>query len=256
MPERTCSNCQRVLSLESFKVDNRRPDRRCTICKECNRVRAREYWRKIGSERKRSRDDRPCQRCGTVVSVRRDKPTKYCRTCSSKVASEARTRAARPPSSPVAFPDCEWCGRAFTVHGPGMRQRRTCGVCSSMRVFVEGPCGWCGDRFTIIYQTTAKYCSQRCKQAATRKRHGKFSLPPQERQAIYERDGWICQLCMEPVDPDLDHANPWSATLDHIVCRSWQTNPDHSASNLRLAHRWCNSVRGDEQHYTAEVLTV
>jgi 5-methylcytosine-specific restriction endonuclease McrA len=74
------------------------------------------------------------------------------------------------------------------------------------------------------------------------------------RLAVYERDGWICQLCFEPVDPNLPHLDNWAATLDHIVCRAWTDEPDHSPENLRLAHRWCNSVRGDETYYQPDVL--
>ena len=74
------------------------------------------------------------------------------------------------------------------------------------------------------------------------------------RAAIYERDGWVCQLCSDAVDPDLEPHDIWAATLDHIVCRSWTEEPDDSPENLRLAHRWCNSVRGDETYYPGEVL--
>ena len=81
-----------------------------------------------------------------------------------------------------------------------------------------------------------------------------FSIDPSVRYAIYDRDKWVCQLCMEPVDPTLVSPDPWSASLDHIECQSWVLVPDHSPANLRLAHRWCNSARNDERHYTAEDL--
>lgn len=81
-----------------------------------------------------------------------------------------------------------------------------------------------------------------------------YYIPPKVRSLVYERDGWICQLCFDPVDRDLDARDIWSATLDHIVCRSWTTEPDHSPSNLRLAHRWCNSVRGNESNHRPSVL--
>lgn len=32
------------------------------------------------------------------------------------------------------------------------------------------------------------------------------------------------------------------------------SEPDHSPANLRLAHRWCNSVRGDESIHAADIL--
>lgn len=63
------------------------------------------------------------------------------------------------------------------------------------------------------------------------------------RAAVYVRDGWICQLCFEPVDPDLHFNHRMSATLDHIECQSWALIPDNREENLRLAHRSCNSAR-------------
>lgn len=65
-----------------------------------------------------------------------------------------------------------------------------------------------------------------------------------ERLAIYERDGWTCQLCAEPVDPSLDPLHRMAATLDHIIPRALTLFPDDSPANLRLAHRSCNSARG------------
>lgn len=81
-----------------------------------------------------------------------------------------------------------------------------------------------------------------------------YYIPEHVRRAVYERDRWVCQLCHEDVDPDLKAPDIWSASLDHIICRSWTSEPDHSESNLRLAHRWCNAVRGDESTHSADVL--
>ena len=69
-------------------------------------------------------------------------------------------------------------------------------------------------------------------------------IPLALRAGVYERDGWICQLCSKPVDPELDPNDRMAATLDHIECRSWSLIPDDSPANLRLAHRACNSRRG------------
>lgn len=66
-----------------------------------------------------------------------------------------------------------------------------------------------------------------------------------DRQLVYERDGWICQLCLAPVDPLLPTNDRFAATLDHIECRSWSLVPDDRPENLRLAHRSCNSARRD-----------
>lgn len=72
-----------------------------------------------------------------------------------------------------------------------------------------------------------------------------YWIAPAKRTAIYDRDGWVCQLCFDPVDQSLDPNDRWAATLDHIECRSWTLVPDDRPENLRLAHRACNSARRD-----------
>ena len=62
------------------------------------------------------------------------------------------------------------------------------------------------------------------------------------RRAIYERDGWVCQLCEAPVDPGAT-AHAERASLDHIVPQS--RGGSHDPSNLRMAHVGCNARRRD-----------
>lgn len=219
----------------------------------------------------RPTEDRACEGCGVVRPVRLDKPTRYCRDCGRGVAARKRWARARRhwPSSPVAFPVCASCGVRFAVHGRGMRQRARCDECSTFstsdgerrgwNLLVAGPCVWCGEGFVGLaasWKTRPLYCSDRCVRQAERSRNGRFSIPDSERQAIYERDGWVCQLCDDPVQRDLDPSDMWAATLDHIVPRSWTLVPDDRSENLRLAHRWCNSVRGDESYYSEDLLKV
>lgn len=66
-----------------------------------------------------------------------------------------------------------------------------------------------------------------------------------DRLIIYERDGWVCQLCGDPVDRTLSGRHRMGPTLDHVAPRSLTLWPDHSPTNLRLAHRACNSARGN-----------
>ena len=72
-----------------------------------------------------------------------------------------------------------------------------------------------------------------------------FYIPHSERVGVYERDGWVCQLCGGPIPKDLDPNNPEAPTLDHIIPQSWMLMPDHSTSNLQAAHRGCNSRKRD-----------
>ena len=75
--------------------------------------------------------------------------------------------------------------------------------------------------------------------------HGHF-IPRADRLAVYERDGWICQLCGGPVNQALHFNDRMAATLDHIEPQSMALIPDHSPENLRLAHRACNSRRNNK----------
>jgi 5-methylcytosine-specific restriction endonuclease McrA len=112
---------------------------------------------------------------------------------------------------------------------------------------VAGQCAYCPTYF--IGLPGARYCSERCNTNASWKRRydrrGEFKVTDRIRLAIYERDAYTCQICSEPVDTTLHYHDRMSATLDHIIPQSWMLIPDHSEANLRLAHRGCNSARGD-----------
>lgn len=57
-------------------------------------------------------------------------------------------------------------------------------------------------------------------------------------------DNWICHLCGFDVLPIAGGAGqPWGATVDHVVPIAM--GGDDVWSNVRLAHRWCNSKRHD-----------
>jgi 5-methylcytosine-specific restriction endonuclease McrA len=59
---------------------------------------------------------------------------------------------------------------------------------------------------------------------------------------IYERDIWLCGLCVKPVDPDSSYPNPMSASLDHIIPLS--KGGTHTYENVQLAHLTCNLSKG------------
>lgn len=82
-----------------------------------------------------------------------------------------------------------------------------------------------------------------------REQRGRFAVPPSRRRRLYERDGWVCQLCFEPVDREAHYLDDWAPSLDHIIPQASTLVPDHSDANLRTAHRWCNAVRGDGTYH-------
>lgn len=61
---------------------------------------------------------------------------------------------------------------------------------------------------------------------------------------LAERDGWVCWLCEQPIDPDAVLGAPQRASIDHVVPKS-RGGPTEPA-NLRLAHARCNGERGND----------
>ena len=66
---------------------------------------------------------------------------------------------------------------------------------------------------------------------------------PVVREAIGDRDGWICYLCEQPIDRSLVWPDPESATTDHVVPLS--KGGEHDPDNVRITHARCNSAKGD-----------
>jgi len=60
--------------------------------------------------------------------------------------------------------------------------------------------------------------------------------------AAYQRSGGLCGICLEPVDLDVK-TGPRQPTIDHIVPRSREGSGERA--NLQLAHRGCNSRKGN-----------
>lgn len=56
------------------------------------------------------------------------------------------------------------------------------------------------------------------------------------RQAVGDRDGWICGICEKPVDPA-------RSSIDHVVPLSH--GGTHTWSNVQISHPGCNSQKKD-----------
>ena len=81
------------------------------------------------------------------------------------------------------------------------------------------------------------------KDARRRMRIAEALVEPFDPADVFERDGWVCQLCQERVDPELAYPDPLSKSLDHIVPIS--KGGAHSFANGQLAHLRCNIVKRD-----------
>lgn len=193
------------------------------------------YRRKFG----RARDKRwsiTCRRCGNVVEVTKA-TARYCSNrCAKADVRRVRLVHVGCPDPRYDLPGCH----------PARRPRTK--VAKSWTILVAGPCSWCDVSFVGMAaapSTLPMYCSTKCSRDAAKARYGKFRVSPTTRRAIYERDGHTCQLCHQPVNMDLGPSDLRGATLDHIVPRSLGGSDD--PTNLRMAHRLCNSVRGAKE---------
>ena len=60
---------------------------------------------------------------------------------------------------------------------------------------------------------------------------------------IAKRDKYKCHICRKRVNMDLDIQHNYSPTMDHLIPIS--LGGDHTYANIRLAHRICNSRKGN-----------
>ena len=140
--------------------------------------------------------------------------------------------------------NCTVCGGPlFYTAG---RPRKVCATCRppwQRRVRAEHPCAHCGNP-----TTRPKFCSRPCldnDKHARRDALKRSSTIAGEVFGVIEianRDGWVCHLCGEPIDPNASRNSDWGLSLDHLIPLS--AGGEHRRDNAAIAHRWCNSVRG------------
>lgn len=117
-------------------------------------------------------------------------------------------------------------------------------------VLVAGICGRpnCGEYFIRRYAGAAApspFCSSTCRRTERQRQRG---INDEVRLAIFERDGWRCQIerCLlrsRTIDREAKIPAPASPTVDHILPQS--AGGDDEPANLRAAHFICNSARRD-----------
>lgn len=226
--------------------------------------------------------DTACAACGGPVSANPGpgRPRKFCVAC--------RPRKSVPPRDRLSHTrDCRGCGQEI-VGGQALycatrckwlaTPRLPCGVCggptgwkASRRDVVDPTCNGCrGDYSRFEHGTKRGYrdAGCRCLECTlwNRKTHkeyrerlraegrrtkrfgsGKHWISDRVKLTVFERDGWVCQLCGDPTVLDAHPNSDWYPSLDHI--QPWSKGGKHTVENLRVAHRWCNAVRGAEDYH-------
>jgi 5-methylcytosine-specific restriction endonuclease McrA len=180
----------------------------------------------------------------------------------------------QPTSGTVISLGCIVCGERFTyVTKAKGRYARFCSVSCrterSRRVIDPINCKTCGEEFRPQHVARSErhrlglYCSLACRPQSER-------LPPIELRAnnrghnqrsrarckgaeivlriddrdIFERDGWRCGICGDPVDPTLKAPHHYAVCIDHIVPLA--KGGQHTPENIQCAHWICNSRKGDK----------
>lgn len=187
-----------------------------------------------------------------------------CVVCGGKIDHSHKTYCSIECQYPKR--PCEYCGKIFqpTTYGKSCCSDK-CIKSLTDKKKREGQlsktCEMCGSTFSAIRDKAhQKYCSDKCRERADGQRKRETGAA-QKRAAIYrgkkhytevkgetvvpeeifERDNWICQLCYQPVDKELQYPDPMYKTLDHIIPLS--KGGDHTKDNLQLAHFSCNSQK-------------
>ena len=118
-------------------------------------------------------------------------------------------------------------------------------------------CKLCGKEFYSVYPTKL-YCSDKCRQKARQKRvnksirrrcrgYGVFYDNTITNDAVFMRDGYICQICGKPcdtTDKSWGGCGPMSPSVDHII--PLVSGGTHTWDNVQCAHVICNSYKRDQ----------
>jgi 5-methylcytosine-specific restriction endonuclease McrA/predicted nucleic acid-binding Zn ribbon protein len=182
------------------------------------------------------------------------------RFCSNKCKWDARRKPVEPKLIEKRSWHCKICGKEMSVYGvycsdecrKENARRESRASNSAKKQLKERSCKECGKMFVPEYGNKRRhYCSDACSRRQgrrnakhTRRTRGKaVKGATVYRAKIYERDGWKCQICGKKVNRLLDGSHPMAASLDHIVPLS--KGGRHEPSNVRLAHRKCNTAKAD-----------
>jgi hypothetical protein len=60
-------------------------------------------------------------------------------------------------------------------------------------------------------------------------------------EEIGGRDGWVCGICLDPIDRQLAAPDPRSPSIDHV--KTIAAGGTHTRDNVRITHLYCNLDR-------------
>jgi hypothetical protein len=185
-----------------------------------------------------------CKRCGAMFDPLRKGNAAYC-------SADCATYVPKFPRQQV----CLVCGIEFESMGKA--------ICSDAcretrrheywqldnerhrRPVRSGVCPHCGRAFETS-NSRQRHCTNKCSNRAAHSRRrvveaGAY-VEDVWRSKVYERDGFMCQLCHKPCKMAAVVPHPKAPTLDHIIPIA--AGGTHEYANVQLAHFICNSRKG------------
>ncbi|MFD6949871.1 MULTISPECIES: HNH endonuclease [unclassified Nocardiopsis] len=118
--------------------------------------------------------------------------------------------------------------------------RRPCTVCGAQeRANAEQP------KFLRELLADLSPAEKRRRQAWIRRERTRANGPVERftTREIGDRDGWVCGLCHDPVDPSYKVRDPRSPSVDHI--RAVSLGGTQTRDNVRITHLGCNHERNN-----------
>ena len=195
--------CRTCGAAIDYKGSGTRAQRYCS-------VRCRNWWNAHPGEEPRWKGARRCEHCGDGIASD-DIRVRYCdKRC--RLAAQTGSRYRR-------YLDCAFCGARFRSQNG--KQRYCSPRCRIKRNQADGS------------STTLRRMAER---------HGGERGERFTRRDVCERDNWVCQLCLTPIDP-MSRDTRLMASVDHKVPLT--KGGAHSLANVQAAHRACNAAKRD-----------
>lgn len=204
-----CSKCKKSKTSTEFYTSKGKVN---SWCKECYRQDHRGKYSPSGGQ---TDEVRNCRQCKKEYAPKLRTESYFCsRICKDKNRKEM-DKAARIASKSERL--CSGCNKKIPRTARADKK-------------------WCSDECASIVRGHTSNTKRRIR---TTEEIENFN-----RNDVYERDKWICQLCKKPVNPNLSYPNPLCASLDHVIPLS--RGGSHKTTNVQLAHLHCNTSRGNK----------
>lgn len=232
--EKACTGCGETKPITEYHRNARYKDGHAARCKVCVLAQQAEY-RARGANRDRSQVP----------------TTKGCTTCEvEKPLTDFYAKASTPDGR---YAQCREC---MSAHNQRYRAENRAELLARSKTRYRAKKDWYRsykrEYHARRWATDPEY---RARMTANNTRYYRLladaKQEPYTRQEIFERDGWVCGICDQPIDPQVRWPDPACATVDHVVPLS---RGDDTPANVQASHGSCNFGKCDRvDHEDREV---